>query len=93
MLHQILDYGKEQDDPYKIFLYHLNYGEYLMSYKKDYASALQEYEKAQQLVTQVGDEREIMRNDLGLAEAYIMNEQYGNSQEAAAKALDTAEKR
>lgn len=92
LLHQILDYGKEQDDPYKIFLYHLNYGKYLMSYKKDYASALQEYEKAQQLATQVGDEWEIMRNDLALSEAYLMNEQYGKSQEAAAKALNTAKK-
>ncbi len=89
-LQQVLAYGEKYDDPYKIFLYHLNYGTYLMEYKKDYPSAIKEYEKAQQLATQVGDEWEIMRKNVALSEAYLENRQFAKAEETAAKALETA---
>src|SRR5690606_15662646 len=36
LLERVLAYGERNNDPYKILLYHLNYGTYLMRYKKDY---------------------------------------------------------
>src|SRR5690606_37779854 len=42
LLERVLAYGERNNDPYKILLYHLNYGTYLMRYKKDYPSAVKE---------------------------------------------------
>lgn len=85
-------YGEENDDPYKIFLYHLNYGSYLMEYKKDYAHAVKELEMAHELATTIGDEWEIMRHNSALSEAYLANKQYDDAYRAASHALAIAKK-
>ncbi len=92
LLNQILDYGNEHNDPYKIFLYHLNYGTYLMEYKRDFPSAIKEYEKARELSNEVGDEWEIMRQNVALSEAYLENQQFKEAEETASLALKTAQK-
>lgn len=85
-------YGEENDDPYKVFLYHLNYGSYLMKYKKDYALAVKEIEKAHELASTTGDEWEIMRHNSALSEAYFANKQYDDAYRAANHALTIAKK-
>ena len=90
LLTAVLEYGEKNNDPYKVFLYHLNYGNYLMNYKKDNARAVKEYEKAQQFASQLGDEWEIMRNNLSLSEAYLENQQYDEAGKVADEALKTA---
>ena len=89
-LKEVLAYGKKYDDTYKTFLYHLNYGTFLMEYKRDYPLAIKEYEKAQQLATEVGDEWEIMRKNVALSEAYLENQQFGEAEKTASEALKTA---
>src|SRR5690606_24737311 len=91
-LETALEYGKKNNEPYKIFLYHLNYSNYLMDYKKDYPLAVQELEKAHRLADSVGDEWEIMRHNSALSEAYLKNKQFGKARAAAQNALQTAEK-
>jgi len=76
LLERVLAYGERNNDPYKILLYHLNYGTYLMRYKKDYPSAVKEHEKARQLAESIGDDWELMRQNSALSEAYLQNEQY-----------------
>ncbi|WP_436416657.1 tetratricopeptide repeat-containing sensor histidine kinase [Petrimonas sp.] len=89
-LNEVWAYGEKYNDPYKIFLYHLNYATYLMDYKRDYPSAIKEYEKAQQLATEVGDEWEIMRKNVALSEAYLENKQFAEAEKTAINALNTA---
>lgn len=91
LLNKVLEYGERYNDPYKILLYHLNYGTYLMKYKKDYLSAVVEYEKATELAESIGDEWELMRQNAALSEAYLQNEQYENAWLAAKKTLQLAE--
>src|SRR5690606_264258 len=91
LLNKVLEYGEHNNDPYKILLYHLNYGTYLMKYKKDYLSAVVEYEKATELAESIGDEWELMRQNAALSEAYLQNEQYENAWLAAKKTLQLAE--
>jgi len=76
LLKKVLAYGESNNDPYKVVLYHLNYGIYLMKYKKDYPAAVKEHEKAQKLAASLGDDWELMRQNSALSEAYLQNEQY-----------------
>ncbi|NGM63177.1 tetratricopeptide repeat protein [Sphingobacterium sp. SGG-5] len=87
-----LEYGKAKNDPYKVFLYHLNYGNYLMDHKKDYPLAVQELEKAHQLAESIGDEWEIMRHNSALSEAYFANRQNEKAYTSAHKALQIGKK-
>lgn len=91
-LNRILEYGEKFDDRYKTFLYHLNYGTYLMEYKKDFPSAIKEYEKARELAKEVDDEWEVMRKNVALSEAYLENHQFAEAKETAGLALKTAQK-
>jgi len=86
-LEVVLEYGKAKNDPYKVFLYHLNYGDYLMDYKKDYPSAVRTLEKAHKLADSIGDDWEIMRHSSALSEAYLANKQFEEASTAAQNAL------
>lgn len=92
LLETVIEYGKKNNDPYKIFLYHLNYGHYLMAYRKDYPLAVKEYERARELTESIGDEWEIMRHNSALSEAYLLNNQYEGAHSAAQTTLLLAEK-
>src|SRR5690606_23715643 len=88
----VRQYGEENDDPYKIFLYHLNYGKYLKDFKKDYPAAVKELEIARDLAITIGDEWEIMRHNSALSEAYLANKQYDDAYHTANHALAIAKK-
>lgn len=92
LLEKIKEYGEKNDDLYKKFLYHFNRGAYLINHKKDYSSAIQEYEKARQLAESVGDEWEIMRHYSALSEAYLENRQMSEAYKAAENTLSLAKK-
>ncbi|TYR38439.1 tetratricopeptide repeat protein [Sphingobacterium phlebotomi] len=92
LLEKVKEYGERNNDPYKVFLYHLNYGHYLMAYQKDYPLAVKEYEKARELTESIGDEWEIMRHNSALSEAYFLNNQYEDAHSAAQTTLLLAEK-
>src|SRR5690606_12530357 len=87
LLENVLQYGKANNDPYKIFLYYLNYGNYLKDYKKDYPSAVKSLEKAHQLADSIGDEWEIMRHNAALSESYLANMQFKEASIAAQNSL------
>lgn len=87
LLRTVLAYGERNNDPYKILLYHLNYGSYLLKYKKDYPLAVQEHEKARQLAESIGDDWELMRQNSALSESYLQNSQYESAGLTARKAL------
>src|SRR5690606_23561568 len=86
----VRQYGEENDDPYKIFLYHLNYGKYLKDFKKDYPAAVKELEIARDLAITIGDEWEIMRHNSSLSEAYLANKQYDDAYRAASHVVAIA---
>src|SRR5690606_6226868 len=92
LLETAKEYGNKNNDPYKVFLYHLNYAHYLMEYKKDYSSAVKEHEKARELAESLGDEWEIMRHNSSLSEAYLLNKQYKAARSAAHTTFSLAEK-
>lgn len=92
LLEDVLAYGKEHDDPYKVFLYHFNYAEYLIKHKKDYPLAVQEFEKAYELAELVEDEWEVMRHNAALSEAYLLNSQFQKAHDVAQHVLLAAEK-
>lgn len=92
LLEKVKEYGEQNNDPYKVFLYHLNYGYYLTEYRKDYPLAVKEYEKARELTESIGDEWEIMRHNSALSEAYLLNNQYEDAHSAAQTTLLLAEK-
>ncbi|SFS89660.1 Signal transduction histidine kinase [Sphingobacterium wenxiniae] len=92
LLEVILEYGQTHNDPYKVLLYHLNYGTYLMKYKKDYASAVKEYEKALALTESIGDEWELMRQNSALSEAYLQNNQFDEAYSSAQRSMLLSEK-
>lgn len=89
-LQEALQYGEKEGDPYKVFLYHLNHGKYLMDYKQDYPLAVREFEKAYRLVEEVGDEWEMMRHSSALSEGYLLDGQIDKAYEAAREALRLA---
>src|SRR5690606_20814157 len=92
LLEVILEYGHTHTDPYKVLLYHLNNVTYLMKYKKDYASAVKEYEKALALTESIGDEWELMRQNSALSEAYLQNNQFDEAYSSAQRSMLLSEK-
>lgn len=92
LLEEVLVYGEQHNDPYKIFLYYLNYAKYLQDYQKDYPLAVHELEKARQLTESLGDEWEVMRHNSALSETYLLNNQFEEAHAAAQNALQRAEK-
>lgn len=92
LLNEIQQYGKTHEDPYKTFLYHLNYAVYLKDYKKNIPLAVQELEKGYKMVASTEDEWEIMRYNSALAEIYLADGQFEKAYLFAKKTLETAEK-
>lgn len=91
-LQEVLEYGKKAKDPYKIILYHVNYGEYLLAFKKDYPAAIKELEKAKELAESIDDEWEVMRESSALSEAYLKNNELQKAYDTAEKTLLLAKK-
>lgn len=91
-LRVVRQYGEEYEDPYKVSLYHLNYGKYLKNFKKDYPAAVKELEIARDLAITIGEEWENMRHHSALSEAYLANKQYDEAYSAASHALEIAKR-
>src|SRR5690606_29897922 len=60
--------------------------------KKDYASAMKEYEIALTLTESIGDELQLMRQNSALSEAYLQNNQFDEAYSSAQRSMLLSEK-
>lgn len=91
LFQEVLKYGEKHNDPNKKFSYYFNHGEYYLYHEKKYDLAVQEFERAKQIVDSLGQDWNLRDYNSALSQAYLLNEEYERAYEAAEKSLQSAD--